>query len=787
MSWERALGTEQPDPATTTRAGATTVDRPRHQAPTDDTAERAPRPSIDQQSPRAKRARRRARKKRLKAAELATTHKRLDIQGLRALAVVAVVINHMTDHPQGGFLGVDVFFVISGYLITGLMLRDEDRNERGISLLTFYRRRVKRLFPAALTVTVLTVLFAYLLFPFGRFKSVVWDGLAATVFGANWRFMAIGTDYFASFGPVSPLRHYWSLSVEEQFYVVWPITLIAAFAIAKLSGTSRRRAALTSTLTAAVLLTAVSLFAAITQTADNPVTAYFSTLTRGWELGLGAILAIVVPYFRAPQLMLTAMSWLGLAAIGVSFFTVTENQVPYPGALYACVGAALVIAAVSGTVPARNVLLTNPVATYLGDISYSIYLIHFPVIVFAAAVLGDDLSVAQQLALACIIVGASVALYSFVENPLRSRPWTFRRADSRTRRRRKSERSASWKPTGGMTQAISAVVALAALTVGFGVFALAKGAPNRSAETQAAVDAALASAAAQPTATGTAAALADPNGVNLAAATRPAGPALAALKTQLAAALAVTEWPDISPSFDNPTFDDNRGCATGPLKSAAECTWGNPDAANTMYLVGDSTSAAYFGAFSTLIQNHPDWNMRLASGSGCPFSATQINEGDANVHLEDCPGRNAALVAEIQQTKPELVIFTSSRGKPDYIAAIDPQLAKIRPSIGGMVVLPNGPYGTNPNTCYTTVSKPADCISPVPADYQAWMSAEYDLAQKYDATFIDPTPWFCVATYCPSFVGTTPVHKDDRHMTAEYSKMLAPVIDEALTLTKVLA
>ena len=775
MSWERALGQEAP---TTTPVAVAT-------APAPPPADAPAAPATTTTPPTRRRGRMPSARE--------PGHRRLDIQGLRAVAVVAVVVDHLTGHPRGGFLGVDVFFVISGFLITGLLLRDEQGHGR-ISLVGFYRRRVKRLFPAAVTVTLLTVLGAALLFPAGRVRSVIGDGLAATVFGANWRFLAVDTDYFASSGPVSPLRHYWSLSVEEQFYVVWPLTLVVVFAVATRLGADRRRATLLGAGVAAVLLTGVSLVAAISQTAADPVTAYFSTLTRGWELGLGAVLAIVVPFLRAPRIVLTAMSWCGTAVIGVGLFAVTENQVPYPGALWPCLGAALVVAAVSGDERAGethigqarrqppNFILNNRIAGYLGDISYSIYLVHFPVIVFAAALLGAP-SGAEQVALGFIIFGASVALYSFVENPLRARSWSVRR-----RRRRPAT---AWVTPGPRTTVASAVLALAALTVGFGVFAIGKSTPSRSTQTQAAVDAALRAALA-PTPTGTATTpgtpgvATDPNGVGLGASTRPGGPALATLRTQLRSALQTTAWPAITPAFDDPTANPNRGCSTGPLLPADQCTWGRPAAPRTVYLVGDSTSDAYFGAFVAVVDDHPDWNLRLASGAGCPFAATQINDGDGNVHLADCPGRNQAVVDEIQQVKPDLVVVTSSRGLAKYIEGIDPQLAKIRPYVGAMVVLPNGPHGIDPVECRTTVSTPADCISRVPDDYRQWMRAEYALAQKYRATFIDPTAWFCVAGYCPSFVGTTAVRKDDRHMTLQYSTVLGPAIEEALRITKVL-
>lgn len=709
-----------------------------------------------------------SRKRRRKRAR--DQHKRLDIQGLRAVAVIAVVVNHLTDHPQGGFLGVDVFFVISGFLITSLMLREEAGKGR-ISLLNFYRRRIKRLFPASLTVTVVTVVLAYFLFPSGRFRSVFFDAVAATGFAANWRFLANDVNYFQSFGPISPLRHYWSLSVEEQFYVVWPITLIAAFAIARAAGLSRNAATLVTGGVAAGGLTTVSLVFAVRQTAANPVVSYFSTLDRGWELGIGAVLAIVVPFFRAPRAVITAMSWAGMALIGWSLFFVRQSQVPYPGALWPCLGAALVIAAVSGEVRAVNPVLSNPVAAYIGDISYSIYLVHFPVIVFATAVLGP-LDGVQQAGVAAVALGLSIGLYTFIENPLRSRSWAVRTWGRRERRQRQP---------GELATSAAAVLALAGVTAGFAVFAMGKAQVSRTDQLEAQVAAALAAATAS--ASGGSTPTVDGNHTGMPAEVIPTGPTVDALQASLSAALAATSWPHLEPPFDQPTFDQNHGCADGPLLPPDQCTWGNTaaDAAHTLYLVGDSTSAALFGAFTTLIAAHPDWKMVFRSGAGCPFSATQINEGDANVHLEDCPSRNDGVVAEINQVHPAVMVFTSSRGLDKYIQGITPELQKVAGAVGKMVILPNGPHVTNPVDCATAVSKPADCISPVPDDYKQWLHAEYTMGQQWNAAFIDPTPWFCVDGFCPAFSGTTPIHKDDRHMTAEYSVAIAPAVDAQLT------
>ena len=247
--------------------------------------------------------------------------KRRDIQGLRAVAVVAVVVNHLTGHPVGGFVGVDVFFVISGYLITGILLRDLGARLGPLGYLTtFYKRRVRRILPAAVLVIALTLLAAHQVFGTSRFASTRSDGWWSLIFWANWHLVDVNTNYFTAGGPVSPLQHYWSLAVEEQFYIVWPI-LIFLVAI----GAGRRRS---SVGLAALAVCGISLAIAAAQSTSEPTTAYFSSLTRGWELGLGALLACL-PGVRAPRWVLSLLAGAGTALIAASLF-VTHQAGGFP-------------------------------------------------------------------------------------------------------------------------------------------------------------------------------------------------------------------------------------------------------------------------------------------------------------------------------------------------------------------------------------------------------------------------------------------------------------------------
>ena len=238
-----------------------------------------------------------------------SSRQRRDIQGLRALAVVAVIVNHLFERPAGGFVGVDVFFVISGFLISGLLVREVAASGR-IDFVAFYVRRARRILPMALLVVVVTVAATYLLYNSARGAAVRTDGVFAALFAANWHFAAVGTDYWQTDGVVSPLQHYWSLAVEEQFYLFWPWLIIAAAFIGMRTG---RRSPTSVTAGLMALVAAASFGYALWQVAAAPTWAYFSTFTRTWELAAGALAALALPLFgRLDTRLRSAMAVMGL-------------------------------------------------------------------------------------------------------------------------------------------------------------------------------------------------------------------------------------------------------------------------------------------------------------------------------------------------------------------------------------------------------------------------------------------------------------------------------------------
>ena len=294
---------------------------------------------------------------------------RRDVQGLRAVAVLIVVLNHLFAWPAGGFVGVDVFFVISGYLITDLMLRERDRTGR-VSWIDFYRRRVRRIIPTAVTVLVATVLVSRIIYPAVRARLIRQDAEWSAVFLSNWHFARVKTDYFNHEGLVSPLQHFWSLAVEEQFYLVWPVVVIAVSALVW------RRASYRRVLGVLIGVVVIADFGYSLQNSRAHATvAYFSTTARAWELGVGALLAVSGRRLtRLSGWSRTPLAWCGLCGIAASLVLIAaDSTFPAPWAALPVLSSGAVIAAGVGA-PARGlVVLTNPVSQYLGNVSYSLY------------------------------------------------------------------------------------------------------------------------------------------------------------------------------------------------------------------------------------------------------------------------------------------------------------------------------------------------------------------------------------------------------------------------------
>ncbi|HWI30267.1 MAG TPA: acyltransferase family protein [Microbacterium sp.] len=710
------------------------------------------------------------------------TAERRDIQGLRAVAVVVVILDHFLGWPAGGFIGVDVFFVLSGFLITGLLLREYERNGR-ISIADFYRRRVRRILPVSLLVLGLTVVAGLLLFSPVRAASTLVDAFWTLIFGINWHLAIVGTDYMQAAGPVSPLRHYWSLAVEEQFYVVWPMIIIAVFAIAAalmrrrpaVAGRDDRAAGRRGLLIAAVVVVVASFAWSLYESVAMPSFAYFSTFSRAWELGLGALLAVTAPYLvNLSPLVRTALAWVGLAGIAASLFVISPASVfPAPWAALPVLATVLVLMSGVGT-QARGIgILTNRVSTYVGDISYSLYLWHWPIFVFAGVLIPTDtpIAFAGMLALTTLL---SVFSYHFLEDPVR------RSSFLEPRWRRVAKRRAQ-RPGGLSARAIGLgwLGALAVVTVVMMAFAMTFAAVLKTPPAAIVVEAAPA-----------------------------AGSETLSLQEQrtaeIATALSATAWPATDPSLDTLGKEAgaaqwvNDDCLNIYSNARDSCVYGDPASEKLAVLLGDSTAISYLPALIGPM-TEAGYRIQVLTMFSCP--AYDIAVGPV--------GSEAAKVCDLQhgwvydyvaQLRPDMVLMSTLAGSvvklasgtndatavTEYQDAAAATLATLSPSVGEIVVISPPPANEKPVTeCKTPTNGPAACVYKASALYRSVLDAERAAVATLpeQARYIDVSPWLCNAGSCPQFIGTTPVSWDGIHLTDKASGNLAPLFKEALFAT----
>lgn len=351
-----------------------------------------------------------------------TSDYRADIEGLRAVAILSVVIYHLDARfLPGGFTGVDVFFVISGFLITGILLREYQKTG-GIDLLNFWSRRARRILPSAFLVLAITTLLTLLFMSPLLLKHTGRDITAAGYFGLNWRSAGRGVDYSQPGVDLSPVIHYWSLAVEEQFYLAWPLILTAIFFCARKLGA---KPVFMLAGVAGIILIASLAYCLYLAPLNQPL-AFFGTFTRAWQLLAGGLTAIFLAHGAVRNKLVAQIGGpLGLLAIFAGFALIVPDKVyPNPLALLPIAGAVLLILA--GSVPdtsnmAGRILSTSPM-TYIGRVSYVWYLWHWPIFYFAHVIFPDAGLWILALALA-ISFGLSVLTHYAFENPVRFHPW----------------------------------------------------------------------------------------------------------------------------------------------------------------------------------------------------------------------------------------------------------------------------------------------------------------------------------------------------------------------------
>jgi peptidoglycan/LPS O-acetylase OafA/YrhL len=689
---------------------------------------------------------------------------RPELEGLRAVAVGLVLLYHANlPKLHGGFVGVDVFFVLSGFLITGLILRELRATGR-IDLPQFYARRARRLLPAAAVALAGTLLLSVILLPPLRVPDVAGDAAAASLYVSNMRFALQATDYLASEVAPSPLLHFWSLGVEEQFYLFWPALLLA---VATLGGRFRgrdRRLVL-----AVVAVTAISFLISLVLTSVAQPWAFFSLPARAWELGLGALLALGASRLaELPRIAGGILVAAGLVLVTLSGF-VLQQSTPFPGtaALLPTVGAALVVAggaAGAGTIPVR--LLTLAPMRYLGRISYSLYLWHWPILVLPAAAIDGTLPLIARLALVGVSISVATASQRWVEDPIRHGRFVGRKVGR----------------TLALAGTTSLVVALLAVGVGTAAeaslphsAALASNDPNVLP-----VDPIGAATPAPSAHLGNASSPGASSQPGSSA--RPAtagGPVPADLRPSLGGVL------DDAPIL----YSDGCHLDQATIEPKA-CVFGDAASPTTVVLLGDSHAAQWFPAFARLATVE-HWRLVTLTKSACTPADLTVYNGTYKRAYTECDAWREKAFEQIAAAHPALVVLAMSRSyilvdgsttatvveRPDlWDAGIAASLARLVPLADHVALIGDTPRSkVDPPVC---LSKHLDnvlaCATPSSSAIDPKRTAaDRAVAAAAGATFIDPTPWVCPTEPCPVVIGNYLVFRDSHHLTTPFSEALA--------------
>ena len=674
---------------------------------------------------------------------------------MRALAVGGVVLNHLwPGRLTGGYVGVDVFFVISGYLISLHLLRELADTGR-IGLVAFYSRRARRLLPAALLVVVVSLAAMVLFVP-----STVWDrnvgeAIASTVYVENFQLVRLAVDYQAHDEAASAFQHYWSLSVEEQFYLAWPALFLGFVAL----GRWRRRARAGSPSLAAVgagvgLIVLLSGVAAVVQTAASPTAAYFLTWTRAWEFGAGALVAVLArarrgrPVLRTPTAgALAVAGWVLMAVAMVVFDGATA--VPGAPALVPVLGAVAVLVAGESRLraPLDPVTSWRPVQ-WLGDISYSVYLWHWPLLVLLPYAVGGD-----GLGARLTVLGGTLLL-----------AWLTRRHVEQAAQRSSFLRAGRLRSLGLTAAAMAVVVGLSA-----GVSAES----GRRADT---VRAELISAVT--------------NGVCFGAgALEPdcGDPYRRALLAPVS---------EVDKDFHNlPGCRPDDSLQVVGWKPRTDCSYSGGDSkALTVWLVGDSHAQHLVPALSEAGRKHR-WDVSSFAIGGClPFAAEQAPGAIEGRSETVCPDFGPAVDAAVTRERPDVVIISvsSRRERIDdgtghgqqqqYVDALTPVVSSWTRQgtvVLGMTDNPGKP-GVLDSTCTNQNLEHLSACS-VERDSVvkpgAFEHAIDTLAGRMGGVArIDLTDRVCDPQTCRSVVGGINVLHDTNHFSAVYSRSLGPFL-----------
>lgn len=680
-----------------------------------------------------------------------------DVEGLRAVAVVAVVLFH-ADLPglSGGYVGVDVFFVLSGFLITGLLV-SEVRRSGTVSLRRFWARRARRLLPLATLVSAVTLAVSWLVVSPLELRDVAGDAVWSAFFAMNWHLAREGVDYMAA-DAATPYQHYWSLAVEEQFYLVWPLLVVGLLLLVRLLprlGARSAGDAFVPLLTAVTaVLVAVSFAYGVVLTAQAQPLAYFLPWTRAWELGVGALVALgAVRLARLPGRVREVLAPAGLLAVLLAC-VLLDSSTPFPGtaALLPVLGtAAVVVAGLGGTTVLGRLLSAGPMRT-IGRLSYGWYLWHWPVLLLAPRVLGGEPGLLVRLGLAALSLGLAAVSYALLEDPVRR------------------QRALVASPVRSLA------VGAACVLVAYGA--------------------------------GTATA-------GLVPPVRGDGPMVSSVQAggggETEVRRVVQESHDLErvpvnlrPVLDRAEDDvararndDGISCMVAAehvdvsREPGGSCVFADPPQARaTVVLTGDSHAYQWYPAMERIAEQQ-HWRLVVMTKAGCPLYDVTMFNNTFNRDYTECEQWRDRAMDRIEAEQPDMVIMSAAVFSPRegdfsqrWAEGVTRSTDELQERTGALVVsLQDTPIpGRDVPRC---LAENLDDVQACTATRDRALTdqerrrATAAAALAAGATVVDPVPWFCEEG-CPPIIGNTLAYHDGDHITATYAQQLAPLLADRL-------
>ena len=649
------------------------------------------------------------------------------IQGLRAVCVLGVIFYHANfSWSPGGFVGVDAFFVISGFLISQMIIREIVKSET-FEFGRFYSRRIRRLLPTAIVVTLTTVgVGRHLISPL-RFRELGWDAISTTLYGANYRFYYSQVDYLNLGAKPSLLLHYWSLAVEEQFYLFWPILIFIGYKLYKRLG-----------MYWAMGLTLAASFAySYLSTKSNPTLAFYSIPTRAWEFGVGGLAFVLInKYQDMPEWLDPIFAWCGAAMLIGSIIFLNDREF-FPGsiALLPVLGTAFFLVGSYNGGFRGSLLFGNPLAYGIGEISYSLYLWHWPVYQLEQEVIGRRPTGLFLLLYFGLTLAFSIASYLVIEKPVRN----YKRLALRT------GYAFFW---GGAATGIAVGVSVGLLGLNI------HGEPR----------------------------------VNKV-------PEIATVNLNAALSGAATHDTPINLDLLKSATFDSSCMRTFANNDTSPCLRGDLTAQQVIVLFGDSHAEEWMPALDTLGRSE-HLKIEVYAKAGCPAPALLVTQGLKLLPYPQCESWRAAVSQEITHTQGLALVLlaavrsynagTSQSATDQYWkTGYEKTLAALALPPKKIVLLGDSPYPGEPvvvDCLAHHLSQPALCD--LTRESAAAVNNRVPIldavAQESGATVIDPSSWFCLTNICPAVIGGKVVYADNSHLTAEMSSSLAPLLSQAL-------